>query len=163
MIKKTNKTLDGTSFFGNTITATLADLTNVLGAPHGIGEWNDKVQNEWELELEDGTVFSVYDWKEYRRYSNTDTIEWHVGAHDSNSGYKACEALEEALAEGVNIKHVPEKRPNLFQSVKAFINSRELGATFTTKEFHAAMKGIEFVTGKQIGRASCRERVCQYV
>ena len=147
MIKKTNKTLDGTSFFGNTITATLADLTNVLGAPHCIGEWNDKVQNEWELELKDGTVFSVYDWKEYRRYSNTDTIEWHVGAHDSNSAYRACEALEEALAAGVNINHVPEKRPNLFQSVKAFINSRELGSTFTTKEFHAAMKGIEFVTG----------------
>ena len=42
MIKATNKSLDGTSFHGNTISATLADLMNVLGAPHGIGEQNDK-------------------------------------------------------------------------------------------------------------------------
>jgi hypothetical protein len=34
-------------------------------------------------------------------------------------------------------------KPNLFQSVKSFINSKNVGDTFTTKEFHAAMDGIE--------------------
>jgi len=35
---------------------------------------------------------------------------------------------------------------NLFQSVKSFINSREVNSTFTTKELHDAMNGIESVT-----------------
>jgi len=149
MIKKTNKSMNGTSFHGATISATLADLQVILGAPSNTGDSNDKVQNEWDLELEDGTVFSVYDWKEYRHYADTEEIEWHVGAHNSNSSYKAWEALEEALAEGINIEEQQTKtnnmsnKPNLFQSVKSFINSHNVGDTFTTKEFHAAMDGIE--------------------
>jgi len=35
---------------------------------------------------------------------------------------------------------------NLFQSVKSFINSREVNSTFTTKELHDAMRGIESIT-----------------
>jgi hypothetical protein len=49
MIKKTNKSLDGTSFHGATISATLADLQVNLGAPNGGGDHHDKVQNEWEM------------------------------------------------------------------------------------------------------------------
>jgi hypothetical protein len=139
MIKKTNKSLDGTSFHGNTISATLADLMNVLGAPDCTGDQDDKVQNEWELELEDGTVFSVYDWKEYRRYSDTETIEWHIGGMNQKDTFVAQDILVEALA-------TMDAKPNLFQSVKSFINSKKLGETFTTKEFHAAMTGIEVVT-----------------
>jgi len=152
MIKKTNKSLDGTSFHGNTITATLADLMNVLGAPDCTGDSNDKVQNEWELELEDGTVFSVYDWKEYRRYTDTTEIEWHIGGMSENATYRAQCYLEEALAEGININEQQTKtnnmssKSNLFQSVKSFINSKKVGETFTTKEFHDAMTGIEQVT-----------------
>ena len=151
MIKATNKSLDGTSFHGNTISATLADLMNVLGAPHGIGEQNDKVQNEWELELEDGTVFSVYDWKEYRRYSDTETIEWHIGGRSQKDTFVAQDTLIEALAtidiNKENKTNNMNSKTNLFQSVKSFINSKNVGETFTTKEFHEAMKGIEFVTG----------------
>lgn len=152
MIKKTNKSLHGTSFHGNTITATVADLMNVLGAPDCTGDSNDKVQNEWELELEDGTVFSVYDWKEYRRYTDTEKIEWHIGGMSENATYRAQCYLEEALAEGININEQQTKtnnmssKPNLFQSVKSFINSKKVGETFTTKEFHDAMTGIEQVT-----------------
>ena len=136
MIKKTNKSLDGTSFHGATISATLADLQIILGAPNHTSDQYDKVQNEWEMELEDGTVFSVYDWKEYRRYTDKETIEWHIGSHNSLNSLAALEALEEALA-------TMDAKPNLFQSVKSFINSHKVGETFTTKEFHAAMDGIE--------------------
>jgi hypothetical protein len=135
MIKKTNKSLDGTSFHGATITATLADLKIILGEPSNTGDQHDKVQNEWDLELEDGTVFSVYDWKEYREYEY-EPIEWHIGSHNSLNSLAALEALEEALA-------TMDAKPNLFQSVKSFINSHKVGETFTTKEFHAAMDGIE--------------------
>jgi len=142
MIKKTNKSLDGTSFHGATISATLADLQIILGAPNSGGDHHDKVQNEWEMELEDGTVFSVYDWKEYRRYKDKETIEWHIGGMDQKDTFVAQDTLVEAL----DTMNAPPKS-NLFQSVKSFINSKNIGDTFTTKEFHAAMKGIEFVTG----------------
>ena len=136
MIKKTNKSLDGTSFHGATFNATLADLQVILGAPNSGGDHHDKVQNEWELELEDGTVFSVYDWKEYRRYTDKETIEWHIGGMNLKDTFVAQDTLVEALA-------TMETKPNLFQSVKSFINSKNVGDTFTTKEYHAAMDGIE--------------------
>lgn len=37
-------------------------------------------------------------------------------------------------------------KKSLFQSVKSFINSRKVGSTFTTKELHDKMLGIESVT-----------------
>jgi len=138
MIKKTNKSLDGTSFHGATFSATLADLQIILGAPNHTSDHHDKVQNEWELELEDGTVFSVYDWKEYRRYTDKETIEWHIGGMNQKDTFVAQDTLVEAL----DTMNAPPKS-NLFQSVKSFINSKNLGDTFTTKEFHAAMDGIE--------------------
>ena len=136
MIKRTNKSLDGTSFHGATFSATLADLQIILGAPNSGGDHHDKVQNEWELELEDGTVFSVYDWKEYRRYTDKETIEWHIGGLNQKDTFVAQDTLIEALA-------TMDTKPNLFQSVKSFINSKNVGDTFTTKEYHAAMDGIE--------------------
>ena len=139
MIKRTNKSLDGTSFHGATFSATLADLQVILGEPSNTGNSNDKVQNEWDLELEDGTVFSVYDWKEYRRYTDKETIEWHIGGMNLKDTFVAQDALVEALA-------TMDAKPNLFQSVKSFINSKNVGDTFTTKEFHAAMDGIEQLT-----------------
>jgi hypothetical protein len=138
MIKKTNKSLDGTSFHGATISATLADLQIILGAPNQTSDQYDKVQNEWEMELEDGTVFSVYDWKEYRRYADKELIEWHIGGMDQKDTFVAQDTLVEAL----DTMNAPPKS-NLFQSVKSFINSKNIGDTFTTKEFHAAMDGIE--------------------
>ena len=138
MIKRTNKSLDGTSFHGATFSATLADLQVILGAPNNGGDHHDKVQNEWELELEDGTVFSVYDWKEYRRYTDKETIEWHIGGMNLKDTFVAQDTLVEAL----DTMNAPPKS-NLFQSVKSFINSKNIGDTFTTKEFHAAMNGIE--------------------
>ena len=136
MIKKTNKSLDGTSFHGATFSATLADLQIILGAPNHTSDPHDKVQNEWELELEDGTIFTVYDWKEYRRYTDKETIEWHIGGRSQKDTFVAQDALVEALA-------IMNVKPNLFQSVKSFINSKNIGEIFTTKEFHAAMNGIE--------------------
>ncbi len=138
MIKKTNKSLDGTSFHGATISATLADLQIILGATTHASDHHDKVQNEWEMELEDGTIFSVYDWKEYRRYTDKELIEWHIGGMDQKDTFVAHDTLVEAL----DTMNAPPKS-NLFQSVKSFINSKNLGDTFTTKEFHAAMDGIE--------------------
>lgn len=70
----------GTSFFGTTLKASVIQLIQIFGDPtiqENTGE--DKVNFEWDLECYDGTVFTVYDWKEYRPISLDEQIEWHIG------------------------------------------------------------------------------------
>jgi hypothetical protein len=81
MCKKTNSSTDGTSFQGVTIKASVQDLINVLGEPY----YNDntgecKVNFEWDLETDEGNVFTIYDWKEYRKLDLDEQIEFHIGS-----------------------------------------------------------------------------------
>ena len=81
MAKKTNKSTDNTSFHGITVRATVKQLIQAFGHPsmeYNTGE--DKVNFEWEMETEDGTVFTIYDWKEYRKLKLNEKIEWHIGS-----------------------------------------------------------------------------------
>ena len=81
MAKKTNKSACGTSFHGITVKATVNQLISAFGEPSddsNTGE--DKVNFEWEMETEDGTVFTIYDWKEYRMIDVDEKIEWHIGS-----------------------------------------------------------------------------------
>jgi hypothetical protein len=50
------------------------------------------------METEDGTIFTVYDWKEYRRLGENEMIEWHIGGHSGLDTMKALEEIGEALA-----------------------------------------------------------------
>ena len=84
-MKPTSKTSNGTSFHGSIVRTTLNNLKRVLGTPHYIGDVDDKVQNEWILETNSGEVFTVYDWKEYRHYKNTEVLEWHIGGHSEST------------------------------------------------------------------------------
>ena len=71
---------NGTSFHDTVFTASVNDLIAILGEPtveENTGE--DKVNFEWICETEAGEVFTVYDWKEYRRIRKDEPIEWHVG------------------------------------------------------------------------------------
>ena len=79
-ILPTDKSCMGTSFHGHTVKASRASLESKLGKPHYVNQDNsEKVQHEWVFEI-DGHVFTVYDWKEYRRVKAGEPIEWHVGA-----------------------------------------------------------------------------------
>jgi hypothetical protein len=40
----------------------------------------DKVNFEWEMETEEGEVFCIYDWKEYRPLKLDEYVIWHIGA-----------------------------------------------------------------------------------
>ena len=83
-----NKNFSGTSFHGHTITATYNELVDALGGKpqytHG-----DKSNYDWVCETENGTVFTVYDWKEYRNFGDDEKIEWHIGAHDKQKSSDA--------------------------------------------------------------------------
>ena len=81
-MKQTTQSTGLTSFHGSTVKATVNEMKEVLGNVMYYGIKDDKVQHEWEMEDENGHVFTVYDWKEYRQYSNDDVIEWHIGGYN---------------------------------------------------------------------------------
>ena len=66
-MRKTSKSSGGTSFHGTEIRTTVHTLRKLLGEPEYSGnDGEDKVNFEWVMETEDGGVFTVYDWKEYK-------------------------------------------------------------------------------------------------
>ena len=91
--------VNGTSWHGHYVTATVNKLKEVCGTPY-YGHPDDKVQHEWTMATEDGTPFTIYDWKEYRQYPNDELIEWHIGGHQSKDAIKGMKELEAALRSG---------------------------------------------------------------
>ena len=97
-MKITDKIANGTSFYNHTFTATVDDLRNVLGQPQfESNDGEDKNNFDWIMETEDGTVFTVYDWKEYRRLEEDEVIEWHIGGRSGADTEKALLEIREAL------------------------------------------------------------------
>ena len=81
MARKTDQSTDGTSFTGATFDASVNQLKKIFGEPDNednTGE--DKVNFDWDLETDDGDVFTIYDWKEYRVIDKDEIIGWHIGA-----------------------------------------------------------------------------------
>jgi hypothetical protein len=98
MAKLSNKN-DETSFHFTTIKTTVNKLVEVLGEPQcedNTGE--DKVNFDWNCETEDGEVFTIYDWKEYRRIYGDENIEFHIGGKDKSITEKAKKELLEMLS-----------------------------------------------------------------
>jgi hypothetical protein len=91
-MKPTKKSVNGTSFHNTVIHATVSQLRQILGQPvYECNDSGDKVNFEWEMETKSGTVFTVYDWKEYRQIDEDEVIEWHIG------GYRSIETAEAAI------------------------------------------------------------------
>jgi hypothetical protein len=97
-MKITKSSTNGTSFHDVVIRARVEDLISVLGEPtiqDNTGE--DKVNFEWDCETEDGDVFTIYDWKEYRKLETGEFITWHIGAHSKTISNVAYNELIDAL------------------------------------------------------------------
>ena len=73
--KKTNR-IDGTSLKGY-VEATYKEIKETLGVPDFY--LGSKVVTEWALEFEDGTIATIYDWKEDA--TPLDIYHWHIGGH----------------------------------------------------------------------------------
>jgi len=98
-MKPTKKDVNGTSFHNTTINCSVSTLRKVLGEPYdenNSGE--DKVNFEWIMETDNGDVFTVYDWKEYRVLNENETIEWHIGGHNQNVTEDAKYEFRNAIA-----------------------------------------------------------------
>lgn len=76
---------NGTSFHNGLVKSTYQDLVSKLGEPDEIGSGDNKVQVEWLLKTDDGTPFTIYDWKNYDTdiINSTETIAFHIGHHNA--------------------------------------------------------------------------------
>ena len=98
-MKKTFKEIGGTSFHDTTIGTTVHTLTKILGEPNYSGnDGEDKINYEWEMETNDGDVFTVYDWKEYKALDEHEIIEFHIGGHSKAVTEQAKNEMYEAMA-----------------------------------------------------------------
>lgn len=91
----------GSSFHDTTFMASVKQLEKMLGKSTQGGDKFDKVQYEWTLMTKDGIIFTIYDWKEYRRIPKTTPIEWHIGGYSQSGTEIAKQEVLEALEKGV--------------------------------------------------------------
>jgi hypothetical protein len=78
--------VNGTSF-QDTLWANYTDIVDTFGMPME-GD-NYKTDAEWEILFENGTVATIYNWKDGKNYCGEedgldveDIREWHIGGHD---------------------------------------------------------------------------------
>lgn len=70
----------GTTFQGDTILTTTDSLIKLFGEPIR-NPYPEKITREWNL-VYNGIPFTIYDWKEYREYSDNERIYFHIGARE---------------------------------------------------------------------------------
>lgn len=93
----------GTSLSGY-IDITYDELVEKLGEPHQSDGY--KVDAEWDLEFEDGTVATIYNYKTGKNYLgdegyDTDEItDWHIGG----AGEKSVEKVQELFPDATTRK-----------------------------------------------------------
>jgi hypothetical protein len=98
MAKLTEKSANGTSFYDTVIRTTVNKLVEAVGkAQWENNSGDDKTNFDWICETEDGDVFTIYDWKEYRSIRLDETIEFHIGGESKSITDKAKRELLEIL------------------------------------------------------------------
>lgn len=70
-----NADINGTCLQGY-VETTYARIVEVFGEPTSGG---DKTTAEWDITFDDGTVATIYDWKEYSTPKGY--YDWHIGGH----------------------------------------------------------------------------------
>ena len=96
MAKVTYKDVSGTSFHGTTITTTVVELKELFGNPYDNNTGEDKVNFVWDCETEDGDVFTIYDWKEYRALYEDEIVKFHIGALSKEISEQAKQEINES-------------------------------------------------------------------
>lgn len=97
---QTTVNIDGTFLQGH-ITCDYKTLTKVFGFPLQRGFDNYKTDAEWRVKFEDGTVASIYNWKNGHNYLGTagtpvtKITDWNVGGRDKHTVDRVQSAIKE--------------------------------------------------------------------
>lgn len=94
-MKRSSKNSIDTTFHGDDIMLTRYMIENKIGEPDYTGDKDSKTQYEWICETENGDVFTIYDWKEYRDYNEYTPIVWHIGGHSKTVTEQALTELKQ--------------------------------------------------------------------
>jgi hypothetical protein len=84
-----NYNVTGTCLQG-TINTSYDRLVDLFGEPTQL-EADGKVQVEWAVKFTDGTLATIYDWKEEKTVSAV--TEWHVGGHTQHALYNVIDEV----------------------------------------------------------------------
>lgn len=97
-MKTTNQSAIGTSFHDTYLTTTVNKLIAAIGEPKYVqNNGSDKVNFEWCLETDNGNVFTIYDWKEYRPIELDEEIEFHIGGKSASITNQVLLEINQAL------------------------------------------------------------------
>ena len=106
-MRQTRNFPSGTSYFGQTIEATVEQLTELLGEPYNdYNNGDDKVNYEWIMETDNGDVFTIYDWKYYRPLHPAELVHWHIGGFNGQSTITAKNELNKELSKLAILKNL---------------------------------------------------------
>ena len=89
----------GGTFLQGYIKASYEQLVKTFGEPHDPDGDNYKTDVEWAFEFADGTVATLYNWKNGKNYLGAeglelnDIYEWHVGGFSEKAVAKLLEKL----------------------------------------------------------------------
>ena len=89
------------SFHGTTITLTPRQLidycekNNIDYCDNNTGE--GKTNFDFDFDTKEGVYFTVYDWKEYRKLSLDEYVEWHIGGKSRSDTMSAYFELKKDL------------------------------------------------------------------
>lgn len=98
-MKPTNQQATGTSFHDSEIVTTVKILKKILGNPrYEDNTGRDKVNFDWVMETKFGNVFTVYDYKEYRKLKLNEKIHFHIGGMNADITELAKSEIEEAIS-----------------------------------------------------------------
>lgn len=95
--------INGTCLQGY-INTSYRDLVECFGEPHCDGD-GYKVDAEWMLRFEDGTVATIYNWKNGRNYCDEDGMDveditdWHIGGNNPKAVTRVEDAVNEYLVQ----------------------------------------------------------------
>ena len=84
-----NHDITGTCLQG-TINTSYDRLVELFGEPTQL-EADGKVQVEWVMKFTDGTLATIYDWKENQVPEGV--TEWHVGGHTQHALYNVIDEV----------------------------------------------------------------------
>jgi hypothetical protein len=74
--------IDGTHLVGY-VETTFDELKKTFGEPHWLDSGDGKTTAEWAFKFFDGTIATIYDWKEPE--TPLGKYEWHIGGKDQRA------------------------------------------------------------------------------